>query len=274
MKVRPLGPILVAIAVPAALTFASTQKQLVYVDSVKNPRIKIVGKGGFWIPDDSFEFKGNVQVDHFVEKFKLTCEKAVGKFVTVANKTEIDKVSLTGGVHAVKSSDSIVLSADGNQADYNIEGDNRNLKLHGGVILDVKSSGKEPSAWHVTGASANVNMKKSGDFLNSAKLEGPLVFNGTQLKKVKDKQVETKFKVKAREMTYASRGESGNAEIRLSGDIEIVQQEGSDEASISGAELLVLELNQDRQIIKVRFSSGGGDRQIKTTVTKSGSGNA
>lgn len=250
------------------VAFAFAQQRIVFRDSKKNTRVQIEGNQGFFIPDKSFELTGNVIVKQIVEKLTMTCAKATGDFVKVAGKTEFDNVRLTGGVKVTKASDTTAFGATGNSADYDIKGDQRVIKLNGDVTLDFRATGSQTSTWNAKASSATVTVNKSDNFLDAANLSGPLTFNGTEVER---SGKTTKFTVKAQTFNYRAKGESGNPEIRLEKNIEMSQEGGDQDAEITGAQLLVLELNKENQITKIRFSSGG-EGQIKSTFIQTKKG--
>ena len=106
-------------------------------------------------------------------------------------------------------------------------------------------------------------MRSTDSILDSANLAGPLVFDGLQAGK---NGKATKLKIKAQSMSYTVKGESGHREVRLEKNIEMSQDGVTEDAEITGAQLLVLELNDAGEVTKIRFSSGGGDDQIKTVI--------
>ena len=274
------------------VAFAVAQDRLVFRDRKKDPRVQIEGNQGFFIPDKSFELSGNVVVRQLVDKLTMSCQKATGDLVKVTGKTEFDNVHLTGGVQVDQIGQTSSFGATGSKADYDLKDSLRHLNLGGNVVLDfsgesdVKADpkkqgskpGKKSSTLNVKATDADVTFKKiTKDNKESIEVQavtvtGPIQFNGNEVTKVEGKTSTQKFTARADRMTFRAKGESGNAEVRLTGNLEIHQQDDSgDGPDIAGAKSLVLQLNDNYEIISIRFSSDGSG-QIKTTFPPKGKG--
>lgn len=266
--------------------FAATQNRLVYRDSKKNPRIQIEGNNGFFAPEKSFELSGNVVVKQLEDKLTMSCGKATGDFVKIENKSEFDKVRLTGGVKANQEGKGSSLAASSTSANYDLNGSLRTLVLNGNVKLDFSGTSevkgtKKDSVMSVDASSANVvfrktnpDAKKNTLSIESAEIDGPITFDGVETSKADGKVKKQKISVKASKLTFTAKGESDAPEVRLTGNLEIHEEDENGEGpEISGARLLILQLDKDFNIVKVKFSSDGVGQIRSVFNTKSGKGN-
>jgi hypothetical protein len=278
-------------------SLAAAQKPIVYKDNAKKPTMIIQGNQGFFAPGENFELSGNVQIrrlsssgDSSVETL-MTCAKASGNLVRVNNKVEVDSVRMTGGIQFVQKGENRSTTASGDSAEYDLKDGLREVNVKGGVEISFdsqstreaikdgkKESVKTSSTMNATSRSATLTFKtkidekkKETTELQSAEVRGPIQFNGTQLVKDATGEKQQKVFAKADKMTYSIRGESGNREVKLEGNLEFRQNNGVDEGSIvEGANTVVLQLNEKYEILKLRFKSEGSNK-VETTITKIGS---
>jgi hypothetical protein len=269
------------------------QKPIVYKDNAKNPRMVIQGNEGFFVPGESFELSGNVQIKRLASggnvETLMTCSKATGNLLKIKDKMDVDKVRMTGGIKFIQSGEENSVTTSGDSAQYDIKGELREVNVTGDVHVDFGSKGKKDtvsksgkkeqanvsSTMNTTSRSATlvfkkkvIEEKKEIAELQSALIRGPITFNGTQL--IKDSSGEKLQKVfaKADSMAYSIKGESGNREVRLEGNLEFRELDGNNEgAMVEGASLLVLQLNDNGEIVKLKFTSSEGE-QVKTTINK------
>ncbi len=277
---------LLIFALLGTTAFAATQNRLVYRDSKKNPRIQIEGNNGFFAPDKSFELSGNVLVKQIEDNLTMSCGKATGDFVKVDNKSEFDNVRLTGGVSAKQEGKASTLTASGSSADYDLKGALRSLTLRNNVKLgfsgtsEVKGTTKA-STMTVDASNANLifrktqpDAKKRTMQIESAEIDGPIAFDGVEVSTTDGKVKKQKLSVKASKLTFTSNAETGTSEVRLTGNLEIHEEdENGDGPDISGARSLVLQLDKEFNITKVKFSSEGVGQIRSVFNTKSGKGN-
>lgn len=279
-------------------SLAVAQKPIVYKDNAKEPRLIIQGNQGFFVPGESFELNGNVQIkrisgsgDSSLETL-MTCSKASGTLVKINGKMEVDNVRMTGGIKFSQTSVNNSTVATGDSAEYDLKDGLREINVKGGVEISFggkgttekpKKDGKKEliqinSVMSTTSQSATLTFKIKIDDkkrevadLQSAIVRGPIQFNGTQLTKDASGERQQKVFAKADKMTYTISGESGKPEVRLEGNLEFRELDSADGgAVVEGATLLILQLNDKKEIIKIRFRSDEG-KQVKTTITKADS---
>jgi hypothetical protein len=271
------------------------QKPILFRDSAKSPHITIQGNKGALIPGESFELSGNVQIKRLEEggtgkvETTMTCAKATGKFRKRANsseKTEVESADLEGGVQFAQSGSKGTTLASGDNATYKLNDNLREINLNGDVKVSfageevkagTKTAGasKTNSTMSTSSKSATLIFKTKKDSKNrdvseiqSALVRGPIEFSGVQIVKDTEGQKLQKVFAKADQMTYTVAGESNSPEVRLSGNLEFRQLDGGDDgAVVEGATLLILQLNEKNEIVKLKFSADAG-KQVKTTVTK------
>ena len=272
------------------VALAAARDRLTFRDSKKDPHVQIEGDNGFFIPDKSFELTGKVIIQQLKDKFTLTCDKATGELGKINGSMEFNKVHLTGSVTATQVGEKSSFAASGSKADYSLNESSRELAMSGGVNIDFSGSSEvkpstpgkalilRNSAMNVKASNTVINFKKVMKEkkevieVQTATVEGPIDFHGTQTDKSSGKTTNQKFSAKADKMTYAIKGESGEREVKLTGNLEIHQaDDNGDGPDITGARTLVLQLDDQFNIVKVRFSSDGAG-QIKTVFTKSRKG--
>lgn len=271
------------------VTLAIAQAPFVIRDSKTNPTIYIEGLDGTIEPDNSFELSGKVVVKQITDGITMTCSKVTGKLVKVGSATEMDDVKLTGGVKVTKVSADSTVNVSGGSGNYDLKGDLRQITLNSNVSFgfvgtEAKKVGnatqKKDSDMTAHGSSVVTTFKKTKKAgtqkeiaeIQSATLQGPITFSGTQISKVDDKIKTSKFSAKADKMTYSASGSAGSPEIVLTGkNIEITQSGDDDGIDVSGAKVITLTLNSSNEIVRIKFSSGGGE-QVKTVYTKDGKG--
>lgn len=271
---------------------ASAQKPISYRDNAKNPSVSIQGNEGYLIPGESFELNGNVQLrrinadsDAKVETL-LTCAKATGLIVKLNKKTEFDQVRMTGGIEFTQKGKKGVTTATGTSGEYDLkEGGAREVTINGDVKIGFAGQEKNDatkttkasivdSTMSTTSRSATITFKtkldenkKQVSEIQSATVRGPIQFNGTKLSKDADGEKRIKVSAKADQMRYTISGENGSPEVRLEGNLEFRELGGDDGAVVEGASLLILQLNDKNEIIKLKFKSGAG-QQVTTTLLK------
>jgi hypothetical protein len=263
--------------------FAVAQQRLVFKDSRKNPRIRIEGNRGLVIPDSKFELSGQVIVQNFEDKLKMSCEKVTGDLIKEGTKSGFDNVRLTGGVKVVMGEGVEIVNMSATSANYDLQGtDKSKITMSGSVdfaFVSTKDSAKSRDL-KVTASSLETMLLREKGVKNpvlSAKLTGGVTFVGVEVKKGKDeksgKDVVTsqKLQIKANEATYLKRGESGNGEVILKGDLVFLQNPGDDDgAEVTGAQSAILELDDLNRVKLIRFSAGGqgANRTPITTIIK------
>ncbi|MBS1702200.1 MAG: hypothetical protein JST12_11105 [Armatimonadetes bacterium] len=259
--------------------------RLTYKNPATNPRIQVEGDNGFVEPEKTFELSGNVLIKQNEQKLTVTCAKAVGDFVKVDKKTDVDNVHLTGGVRAEQIGKKGKTIATGNKADYGIKGALRYLNLTGSVRVDFAGSEEveEKPGQKSTKTSNTVFTASAGELtfqkvkgsdgnetyeVQTADVTGPIQFDGTQVTTTGGKTTHQKLSVSAKRLTFERK--DGGAEIKLSGDLVIHQEDDGEGPEITGAQTLVATLNEKNEIVKLVFSSEGIGK-IKT-VYKGGKG--
>jgi hypothetical protein len=275
-------------------SLAAAQKPIVYKDNAKNPRLIIQGNQGFFVPGESFEISGSVQIkqmstDGTKVETLMTCTKASGNLTKVKDKVEVDQVRLTGGISFTQKGENSSTTASGDSAKYDLNGELREVTVEGDVKISFDGNSKKvltnadgqkvqskvSSTMTTTSRSATLVFKTTTSDkkvqiaeLQSAVIRGPIQFNGSQLDSGSPGAKLQKVFAKADKMTYTNSGESKNPEVRLEGNLEFRRLDGADEgASVEGATLLILQLNDKNEITKLRFKADTG-QQVKTTISK------
>ena len=270
-----------------------THRQIRFQDSAKKPNIVVMGNEGFLKPGESFELSGNVQIRQGEEQTTITCAKATGNFVKVGNKTEFDNVKLTGGVKLNQvtltkdGSPSSTVGATGDRAEYDLKDAFRVVKLFDDVVVTFQSEETRAaikttkavditSDMKTTAKSAVLTFKQRTDpkanknyaEMQSAVIDGPIQFTGHQIIKEDNKIKQQKVTAKADQMRYTVSGSSGHPEVRLEGNLEFHQLGADDDGTVvEGANLLILTLDDNFNIVGLKFSSNGGN-QVKSTLSK------
>jgi hypothetical protein len=262
----------------SALAFA--QARIVFKDSRKSPKIQIEGNRGMIVPDTNFELTGNVVINNFEQKLKLTCEKAAGDLIKSDGVSQFDNVKLTGGVKAFLDDAETNAQTTSSSAFYNLVGkEQAELSLQGSVALTIRNGAKgvnNDSVVTAQSAKVTINRKaKEQDRLVSAKLDGGILFKGLQIKKEEGKVTSQRLEVKAEEATYTKAGKSGKPEFQLQGNLVFLQnpdEEGGVE--VTGAQRAIFELDETGKVTRIQFSSDGQStkKPIRTVIKKKGGG--
>jgi hypothetical protein len=267
-------------------SLALAQKQITFRDSVKNPHIIVQGNQGFLVPNEGFELAGNVQIKRIEDggtgkvETLMTCAKATGTFNKKTGKTEVDNLKMTGGIQFTQTGKKGSTSATGDSAEYDLKDGLRIININGDVKVsfegdsekktDKKTVEKIHSTMSTSSQAATLTFRSKKDAngkeiseVQSAIIRGPIQFNGTQLAGEKLQRVSAK----ADKMTYTILGESKAPEVRLEGNLEFRELDGEDGAVIEGATLLILQLNDKNEIVKLQFRSDKIN-PVRTTITK------
>jgi hypothetical protein len=293
MKCFQLVIMLGLVAIVSAQPQSGTHRQIRFQDSAKKPNIIVMGNEGSLKPGESFELSGNVQIRQVEEQTTITCAKATGSFVKVGGKSEFDNVKLTGGVKLSQvtldksGNPSSTVGATGNRAEYALKDTLREVKLFEDVVVTFQSeeskvASKTSKASEITNdmkttaKSAVLTFKKRTDSktkkdfseMQSALIIGPIQFSGHQIVKEDNKIKQQKVTAKADQMRYTVLGASGHPEVRLEGNLEFHELGANDDGTVvEGANLLILILDDNFNIVSLKFSSSEGS-QVKTTVSK------
>lgn len=265
------------VASTAVLAFA--QGRLVFKDKRNDPSLQIEGNKGMIEPDSRFELEGNVIIRQPKEGFVMTCATAKGDLVKVNIRdvngktvvsTEFDNVKLTGTVKINQSVTSGSSEFTCASADYNLDGALRKIKFNGGIKLVHKGSTAAKQGFTVTGSSANATLRKKGQNsdISTATVNGPIVFDGSEVYKTPSGSQLRQVAVKSDSLTY-TRNDDDTAQMVLRGNIDLKQSTAEDDGpEISGAQTITLDLNVQGNVTRIRMSAGGGD--IKTVYKKKG----
>lgn len=263
----------------AAVLALAQQGRIVFKDKRSDPTLQIEGNKGMVEPDNRFELDGNVVIRQPKEGFVMTCASAKGDLVKVSGKdaagktvsrTEIDNVKLTGSVKMNQQVESGTSEFTCASADYSLDGALKKIKLNGGIKLVQKGSTAAKQGFTVTGSSANATLRKKGNGsdLSTATVNGPIVFDGSEVYKNPTGTHLRQVSAKSDSLTY-TRNDDATAQVVMRGNIELKQSTAEDDGpEIIGAQTITFDLNVQGNVIRVRLSAGEGN--IKTVYKKKG----